>query len=242
MDRKFNNHKESSSEDEDSLHEDEMAWIPWYCSLKGNEFFATIDEDYIQDDFNLTGLSSLVPHYDSALGIILDSDPEDPLSEDQQETLERSADILYGLIHARYILTSKGLAHMHDKFKKAEFGRCPRVFCQNQAVLPVGLSDLQGEETVKVYCPKCNDIYNPKYRRHSHIDGAYFGTTFPHLLLITYPELIPTKTPQQYVPKIYGFKIHKSARERQTQKKLMNINNPNQNNNNQNNIINNSHK
>ncbi|KAM9955573.1 hypothetical protein ACTFIW_007503 [Dictyostelium discoideum] len=133
MDRKY---KDTSSEEEDSLNEDEMAWIPWYCNLKGNEFFATIDEDYINDDFNLTGLSSLVQFYDSALGIILDSDPDDPLSEDQQEALERSADILYGLIHARYILTPKGLAHMHEKFKKAEFGRCPRVFCQNQPVLP----------------------------------------------------------------------------------------------------------
>ncbi|KAK5581044.1 hypothetical protein RB653_001072 [Dictyostelium firmibasis] len=237
MDRKY---KDTSSEEEDSLNEDEMAWIPWYCNLKGNEFFATIDEDYINDDFNLTGLSSLVQFYDSALGIILDSDPDDPLSEDQQEALERSADILYGLIHARYILTPKGLAHMHEKFKKAEFGRCPRVFCQNQPVLPVGLADMQGVDTVKVYCPRCNDIFNPKYRRHSHIDGAYFGTTFPHLLLITYPELIPTKPPQQYIPKIYGFKIHKSARERQLQiqQKKNSLSNNNQNN--QNNNINNN--
>ncbi|GAM23778.1 hypothetical protein SAMD00019534_069530, partial [Acytostelium subglobosum LB1] len=220
MDKKYNNmanHRESSSEEDESPQEDEIAWIPWYCNLKGNEFFATIEEDYIQDDFNLTGLSSIVPHYENALGIILDSDPEDQLSEDQQESIERSADILYGLIHARYILTSKGLAHMNEKFKRAEFGRCPRVFCQNQPVLPVGLSDMQGVDTVKVYCPRCNDIFNPKYRRHSHIDGAYFGTTFPHLLLITYPELAPPKPHQTYVPKIYGFKIHKTARERTLQ-------------------------
>ncbi|EGG21600.1 putative casein kinase II beta chain [Cavenderia fasciculata] len=206
MDRKFNNnHKEiTSSEEDDSPQEDEIAWIPWYCNLKGHEFFATIEEDYIQDDFNLTGLSSVVPHYESALGIILDDDPDEPLSEDQQESLERSADILYGLIHARYILTMKGLQHMHEKFKRAEFGRCPRVFCQNQPVLPVGLSDMTGVDTVKVYCPR-------------YIDGAYFGTTFPHLLLITYPELAPPKPHQTYIPKIYGFKIHKTARERTLQ-------------------------
>ena len=29
--------------------------------------------------------------------------------------------------------------------------------------------------------------------RHGSIDGAYFGTTFPHLLYLVYPTLIPAK-------------------------------------------------
>jgi casein kinase II subunit beta len=46
---------------------------------------------------------------------------------------------------------------------------------------------------VKLYCGRCEDLYSPKSSRHGSIDGAYFGTTFPHLLFLVYPTLIPSK-------------------------------------------------
>ena len=49
-----------SSEGGSGSEEDVASWISWFCSLKGNEFFCEIEEDYIQDDFNLSGLSSQV--------------------------------------------------------------------------------------------------------------------------------------------------------------------------------------
>lgn len=41
------------------------------------------------------------------------------------------------------------------------------------------------------------------------IDGAYFGSTFPNLFLMTYGHLKPQKMSQSYVPRVFGFKIHK---------------------------------
>ncbi|KAG6852842.1 hypothetical protein C0991_008661 [Blastosporella zonata] len=82
---------------------------------------------------------------------------------------------------------------MLEKYKRADFGRCPRVFCQLQPLLPVGLTDVPYEKSVKLYCGRCEDLYSPKSTRHGSIDGAYFGTTFPHLLFLVYPTLIPPK-------------------------------------------------
>ncbi|VFQ70500.1 unnamed protein product [Cuscuta campestris] len=204
---------ETDSDESDISGSDgeDTSWISWYCNLRGNEFFCEIDDGYIQDDFNLCGLSSLVPYYDYALDLILDveSSHGDMFTEEQNEVIESAAEMLYGLIHVRYILTTKGLAVMQEKHKNAEFGRCPRVYCCGQPCLPVGQSDIPRQSTVKIYCPKCEEIYTPRSRYQDSIDGAYFGTTFPHLFLMSYGHLKPQKSSQSYVPRVFGFKVHK---------------------------------
>ncbi|GAV71497.1 CK_II_beta domain-containing protein [Cephalotus follicularis] len=190
---------------------DDTSWISWFCNLRGNEFFCEVDDEYIQDDFNLCGLSSQVPYYDYALDLILDveSSHGDMFTEEQNELVESAAEMLYGLIHVRYILTSKGMSAMLEKYKNYDFGRCPRVYCCGQPCLPVGQSDIPRSSTVKIFCPKCEDIYYPRSKYQGNIDGAYFGTTFPHLFLMSYGHLKPQKAGQSYVPRVFGFKIHK---------------------------------
>lgn len=65
----------------------------------------------------------------------------------------------------------------------------------------VGLSDIPGEAMVKLYCPKCMDVYTPKSSRHHHTDGAYFGTGFPHMLFMVHPEYRPKRPANQFVPR-----------------------------------------
>ncbi|KAJ0964330.1 hypothetical protein J5N97_029452 [Dioscorea zingiberensis] len=205
---------DTDSEESDVSGSDgeDTSWISWFCNLKGNEFFCEIDEDYIQDDFNLCGLSGQVPYYDYALDLILDveSSHGDMFTEEQNEMVESAAEMLYGLIHVRYILTGKGMAAMLEKFKNYDFGRCPRVYCCSQPCLPVGQSDIPRSSTVKIYCPKCEDIHYPRSKYQGNIDGAYFGTTFPHLFLMTYGHLNPQKMPQRYIPRVFGFKVRKT--------------------------------
>ena len=95
---------------------------------------------------------------------------------------------------------------MRERYLAGRFGTCPRVMCEKQHVLPIAISEDTKIARVKVYCPRCKDIYSPK-KKSSDADGAYFGTSFPHLLLMTYPDLKPYFPRQEFVPRIFGFKI-----------------------------------
>lgn len=217
---------------------------------------------------------------------------DEDLNDEQREQLESSARHLYGLIHARFIITSRGLSKMVrfsllpilspplpacyslvpvsspptsryslsplpsplpsffpcqqiDKHKKGDFGRCPRVLCYGQPLLPLGLSDLPYQKAVKLYCPRCEDLYSPKSSRHGSIDGAYFGSTFAHMLFMVYPGMIPSKSVpgagqgsggqglggsglgarsaekvERVRPRIFGFQVHETARLLRWQEKV----------------------
>jgi hypothetical protein len=45
------------------------SWISSFCSLLGHEYFAEVSEDFIEDDFNLTGLQNQVAMYKEALEV-----------------------------------------------------------------------------------------------------------------------------------------------------------------------------
>ncbi|GIJ84026.1 casein kinase 2 regulatory subunit [Aspergillus pseudoviridinutans] len=181
-----------------------------FISSRGNEYFCEIDEEYLTDRFNLTGLNTEVPYYQYALDLVTDVFDLDA-DDDLREQIEKSARHLYGLVHARYIVTTRGLGKMAEKYKNGDFGKCPRVLCEGQHLLPMGLHDIANQSTVRLYCAKCEDIYNPKSSRHSSIDGAYFGSSFHSIFFQVFPNLVPPKSTRRYEPRIYGFRVHASA-------------------------------
>ncbi|KAJ2451264.1 casein kinase 2 regulatory subunit [Coemansia sp. RSA 2336] len=208
---------DESDFDEEPYISDEsanQAWISWFCSLKGHEYFCEVPEEYIEDEFNLTGLSQTVNYYFEALDVILDieDDNDEPLDPDELEAIDSSAEILYGLIHARYIITRNGLYQMNEKYKNGDFGVCPRYCCDGTFVLPCARTDVPERESVKLFCPSCLDIYTPPNSRYQKVDGAYFGTTFPHMFFQAFPALMPEETSPIYTPKIYGFAINEASR------------------------------
>ena len=193
------------------------SWISSFCSLLGHEYFAEVSEDFIEDDFNLTGLQNQVAMYKEALEMILDVEPDDEDEEDEEDEeddveedeegdgmtrrerkharmasdlslIESSAEMLYGLIHQRFICSRAGIQQMSEKYELGHFGVCPRTNCSQARTLPVGLSDIPGEDTVKLFCPSCLDVYVPPNSRFQTVDGAFFGRTFGALFLLTFPE------------------------------------------------------
>lgn len=102
--------------------------------------------------------------------------------------IESSAEMLYGLIHQRFICSRAGIQQMSEKYELGHFGVCPRTNCNQTRTLPVGLSDIPGEDTVKLFCPSCLDVYVPPNSRFQTVDGAFFGRTFGALFLLTFPD------------------------------------------------------
>ncbi len=107
--------------------------------------------------------------------------------------IESSAEMLYGLIHQRFICSRAGIQQMSEKYELGHFGVCPRTNCNLARTLPVGLSDIPCEDTVKLFCPSCLDVYVPPNSRFQTVDGAFFGRTFGALFLLTFPEYDLTK-------------------------------------------------
>lgn len=132
---------------------------------------------------------------------------EEDLADDAFLELNQEASDLYGLLHCRFISTPRGMAKVYQKFLNGVFGTCPRALCDRQKVLPVGLSDTLRTSRFKTFCPRCEEVYIPK-TREINLDGAFFGTSFPHAFLKHYPlsVILPPKV-HFYEPKIAGFNI-----------------------------------
>lgn len=99
-------------------HSNIFQWIHWFCSSKKHRYYTEVDESFIEDPFNLIGLNQFIPLYKETLEILLDLEPDDAMYNRVPDLslLEPSAELLYGLIHQRYILTKQGMLQMVSTF------------------------------------------------------------------------------------------------------------------------------
>ncbi len=211
---------EQDSDDEDSNNdkrfpvEEETNWIHWFCKLRGNEYFVEVDDNFIKNEENLVGIN-----YKNSLKILLSQkSPKDTsLTPDLIEELQEIREI-YGYIHKRFINTPLGLGLIREKFINGIFGYCPRMLCNKQTLLPIGLSEDIRYSQVKVFCPMCQEVYKPREMFYGYgdkkpfkfdlPDGIFFGTSFPQNFLMNFPDLDPRiNEPIKYIPKLFGFRI-----------------------------------
>jgi casein kinase II subunit beta len=213
---------DQDSDDDDSNNdkrfpeEEPTDWIHWFCKLRGNEYFVEIDENFIKNEENLSGIK-----YKNFLRILLSQkSPKEStsLTPDKIDELQEIRDV-YGYIHKRFINSPMGMGLMREKFINGVFGYCPRMLCNKQVLLPVGLSEDLRYSQVKVFCPLCQEVYKPReilYHGYSEKktfkfdlpDGIFFGTSFPQNFLMYFPDLDPRiNKPTRYIPKLFGFRI-----------------------------------
>ena len=122
--------------------------------------------------------------------------------------LESAIHILYGMIHARYLLTSRGIQGLYEKFNEGVYGLCWNEKCESERryTLPIGM-DVVGQESAHVYCPYCGETYKPRSSKLAQIDGAYFGSSAAHMLVLQYAGAIKQGSTPTYIPLLSGFRI-----------------------------------
>jgi casein kinase II subunit beta len=180
-----------------------------------NSWYVRIDIEYLNDNFNYHGLQQYIPNYKLARELICDFHSLDwrYLSDRGIIEIHEQGKQLYGLIHARWICTSPGLALMRRKvFKKRRYGVCPRLYCRSVALLPMGTVPIPNRHSAKLFCARCADLYKPPQGKR--YDGAHFGPAFPSVFLVNFPDYDGRVRYRPPDHRIFGFKIYCSLAEK----------------------------
>jgi casein kinase II subunit beta len=181
-------------------------WIETFLEEPSSLYYVQIDMEFILDTFNSYGLREKMTKFREAQDLLIYNTM---LQKGDIRTIHRQASVLYGLIHQRFLSMGEGLRAIRQKYKQGVFPRCPRVYCKGTECLPYGITDQPGEHRINMYCPCCNDVYNVKDLRFALVDGAYFGPSYVHLYMQSWPS--PGQNRKRYVPNIFGFAICNEA-------------------------------
>jgi len=68
------------------------------------------------------------------------------------------------------------------------------------------MSDKLRQGRVKVFCPRCEEVYIPQTKYN--LDGAFFGPSLVHMFMMEFKNqiILPPKI-MLYEPRLFGFAI-----------------------------------
>lgn len=183
-------------------------WKKNFLQDPNNKWLCDIPDKFINDKFNTYGLSDEIKNFSECTDIItrkIKSENLDPVKF-SEEFFKKNLPIAYGMIHARYIMSPDGIAEMCSKYRDKIFGTCPRYSCNNEPLLPIGKSSRRDVSTVKVFCPCCRKIYEP--RPPQNLDGAFFGPNVAHILADSLNILDHNLKYKPFVRTAFGFHVY----------------------------------
>ena len=86
---------------------------------KGKEIICNVEEAYIADEFNWKGLAMYAPNLKKVISYIVgascfesDEEEDDEEMEIGPEEMDKYAETIYGLLHAKFIETPHGMKQM----------------------------------------------------------------------------------------------------------------------------------
>lgn len=190
-----------------------LAKNPWFCE---------IPDDFIKDKFNLYGLDANYPKYlrnqiegiskedysyyfNVCTNVIIGQQSLESISKSIIKHILHILPIVYGMIHARYIITPDGISQMVEKYSRHTFGVCPRINCDKEPLLPIGTSSYPGHSYVNGFCPCCRKVYVP--RPMVELDGAYFGPNAAHIIIGHLKIVNKHMNYRKFEREAFGFKV-----------------------------------
>jgi casein kinase II subunit beta len=173
---------------------------PWLCD---------VSDDFIMDRFNICGLPEMCPRFTQCCDVItgqLSGAAMFPIASD----LIRQLPLAYGLIHVRFIMSPGGINCILEKYRDSVFGTCPRRGCDNERLLPIGLTSKVGKKPVKAFCPCCREVYDPRPKQT--LDGAFFGPNMVHIFIDQMQLKRRHEAYKPYTHYAFGFRVRAPPR------------------------------
>lgn len=214
-------------------------WVINFLQARPKDALLAVPRDFLGDGFNLVHLPPIVERlggshdstsfslYKAALRLILSND--ESMLQNTPPSVQRAAESLYTLVHARYITSPRGLDTVRRLLtqNKDVFGKCPQPSCRGMPLLPHGETSDYGHRhnqnqhehastNAQRYCCCCGNVWE---HWDSKVDGSAWGPSFCHLYLLTYGKeafrgrLAHSALPDNpsTVPTIFGFQVHTAA-------------------------------